>query len=53
MTFNLKNPPSLQSLRSLILYHVLETESRYLYSLYFDGERLNMYSGHGVLVKKG
>ena len=42
-----------QSLRAMVLYHVLETESRFLYSLYLDGERLNMYSNHGLLVKKG
>jgi hypothetical protein len=37
----------------MVLYHVLETESRFLYSMYLDGESLNMYSNHGLLVKKG
>jgi len=41
------------SLRALVLYHVLNTESRFLYSLKHDGERLGMYNNPGVLVKKG
>jgi hypothetical protein len=41
------------SLRALVLYHVLNTESRFLHSLKHDGERLGMYNNHGVLVKKG
>ena len=42
-----------KSLRTLVLYHVHNTESRFLYSLDLDGERLSMYNDHGLLIKMG
>ncbi|GAX80428.1 hypothetical protein CEUSTIGMA_g7867.t1 [Chlamydomonas eustigma] len=42
-----------KSLKAVVLYHVHENMARYLYSIDKREEKLVMYSGHSIMIRKG